>query len=258
MDAPVVYIDYVPILQDNYIWLLIHPIAQKAIAIDPGDAAPLQDYLTLNKLSLEAILLTHHHADHTQGVEGLLQHYSVSVYGPDDIREVTNGVREPGPLLLACLDTPIQILHVPGHTLDHIAYYWEGHLFCGDTLFSAGCGRVFEGTMAQMTQSLQKLMTLPDETLIYCTHEYTLKNLEFAQLVEPGNSAIRQYYQQMILKRQSHQPTLPSTLKLEKAINPFLRCEMPDVIQSAEDYAGRRLNNSIDVFKILREWKNAF
>lgn len=254
------YIRYISIFKDNYIWLIIDNTQTHVIAVDPGDAHPLLAFLKVNKLQLAAILITHHHLDHTGGVGELIRHYPVAVYGPHNavIPGITNPVKEPNILTFPFLESPFSILATPGHTLDHIAYLISGMLFCGDTLFSAGCGRVFEGTVDQMVNSLQKIAALPDETKIYCTHEYTVQNLKFAQLVEPNNKKIQNKIKEALALRQVNLPTLPSCIGDEKAINPFLRCHIKEVIDSVENHAGFKLNNAIDVFKYLREWKNDF
>lgn len=254
------YILYIPIFNDNYIWLILDVTQTKVIAVDPGDAPPLLEYLKQNNLQLAAILITHHHGDHTGGVAELTRHYPVPVYGPDNpvIPGITHPVKEADTLVFPFLECSLTVLETPGHTLDHIAYLCSDMLFCGDTLFSAGCGRVFEGTVEQMVNSLQKIAALPDETKIYCTHEYTLKNLQFAQVVEPHNQKIQDKMKDVIALRQANQPTLPSCLRDEKAINPFLRCDSKEIIDNVENYVGFKLHDTLDVFKYLREWKNDF
>ena len=249
-----------PIFQDNYIWLIIHAKEKKVIAVDPGDAAPLQDFLTHNHLTLAALLITHHHADHTNGITTLAKHFPIPVYGPNNpsIPGITHAVCEPNTITFPFLPGAFAVLDTPGHTIDHIAYCFGDALFCGDTLFSAGCGRIFEGTAEQMYHSLQKIAALPEKTSIYCTHEYTLQNLAFAQTIEPHNQNIALKIQQVTALRAANRPSLPSLLGEEKAINPFLRCHIKEVVQRVEQHVGFTLSTPVNVFKYLREWKNGF
>jgi hydroxyacylglutathione hydrolase len=254
-----IVIQAIPAFKDNYIWMLINLVNQQAIVIDPGDATPVLKELKKQRLALAAILITHHHFDHCNGIEALLEKYTVPVYGPAN--EFIKGVSQP---LNESVEITIwnnivfKILDIPGHTAGHIAYYTEGALFCGDTLFSAGCGKLFEGTPEQMVASLQKIANLPDETKIYCAHEYTLNNLRFAQTVEPANEAIQDYYPIIYQLRQQGKPSLPSILAQEKLINPFLRCALSTVINAVENYANKKLINITDIFTYLRLWKNNF
>lgn len=247
-------------LQDNYIWSIENNATRTAIIIDPGEAAPVLTYLQQHKLQLVAILITHHHWDHTNGISEIIEMMNVPVYGPaiEAISTLTHSVKQDSIISFAELPTPIKVLHIPGHTLGHLAYYVDGKLFCGDTLFSAGCGRVFEGTFTQMYQSLMKLRALPDATLVYCAHEYTLANLRFAKTVEPHNSAIQERIEIITRLIDQGQPSLPSTISAEKKVNPFLRCDVSEVMQSASAHAQRELSNPIEVFTVLREWKNNF
>ena len=255
-----IHIHPIPIFKDNYIWLIINPIKKKVIAIDPGDSEPLQAYLQSNQLDLEAILITHHHWDHTQGIGVLKQKYNAVVYGPKNkqIDGLTHMVEEGDIIHIPSFETSFTILNIPGHTLDHIAFILPGLLFCGDTLFSAGCGRLFEGTPQQMYHSLQKLASLPDETKVFCTHEYTLQNLKFAQIVEPNNKRIQNKLSHVMALRQGNNSTLPSVIKEEKEVNPFLRCHVKEVVESVEKWAGVKLEDPIQIFKYLREWKDGF
>ncbi|MEN9657182.1 MAG: hydroxyacylglutathione hydrolase [Pseudomonadota bacterium] len=246
-------ISAVPIFEDNYIWVLQR--GTHAIAIDPGDALPLIHYLKKNGLDLAAVLITHHHHDHIDGLPVLWSHYQMPVYGPAGIKNVSNPVKEGETLRL--LDTHIQVIATPGHTLDHLSYLAADALFCGDTLFASGCGRIFEGSPAQMHASLQKLAGYPDSTLVCCTHEYTLSNLKFALSVEPNNTALIARMQSASALRQQNLSTLPSTIGQEKAINPFLRCEHSDVIAAAQTQ-NPQAKSPVDVFAALRKWKDNF
>jgi hydroxyacylglutathione hydrolase len=250
---------------DNYIWLIESPRdPARIVAVDPGEADPVMAELQRSGASLAAILLTHHHPDHVGGVGGLLRHWDVPVFGPEDsriappVRAVTDRCEMPD------LGLGFQILQVPGHTVSHIAFWGHGALFCGDTLFSAGCGRMFEGTPTQMNASLNKLRALPPATAVYCGHEYTAANLKFALAVEPGNAAIQDYQQEVARLRAENRPSLPSTLELELRVNPFLRCEQPTVRAAAESQAKLTLkqpvalNEPAQVFAVLRAWKDGF
>ena len=250
-----------PAFQDNYLWLL-HD-AQRALVVDPGDAGPVQAFLDEQGLQLDAILVTHHHPDHTGGVDALRDATGAKVYGParERIPEPVQRLAEGD--AIEVLGLRFEVLDVPGHTAGHIAYYCASHdgaplVFCGDTLFSGGCGRLFEGTAAQMFDSLAKLAALPGDTRVCCTHEYTLGNLKFATAVEPGNARLSHYRQQCELMRLNGQPTLPSTIALEQAINPFLRTRQPAVAQAAQGHDGADPADPVAVFASLRQWKNEF
>jgi hydroxyacylglutathione hydrolase len=257
----------VPAFKDNYLWLIHDGV--HAAAVDPGDGQPILDALRANGLTLTAILLTHHHADHIGGVPQLLAEYSVPVFGPknDGIAGLTHALGEGDRVQVPGLALELSVLDVPGHTRGHIAYVrnegpearGEHWLFCGDTLFGGGCGRLFEGTPEQMTASLAKLAALPDDTLVYCAHEYTLSNLRFAEAVEPGNRALHMRIEADSKARGTHLPTIPSNIAIEKATNPFLRYTEPAIVDSLIA-AGRLAPGAspIRAFAALREWKNVF
>jgi hydroxyacylglutathione hydrolase len=246
---------------DNYIWLVQGQGDSGRVAVvDPGDAQPVRQALKEWNLTLSAILVTHHHRDHIGGVEALTAEFGVPVYGParEAIAEDCVGLGEGDAVELPDLGLRFRVMDVPGHTAGHIAYVGHGAVFCGDTLFSGGCGRLFEGTPAQMLDSLTRLAALPAETLVYCTHEYTLNNLRFARVADPGNAATAAYEKDCIDKRGREEPTLPSTIARERQINPFLRCDSDTVKQTAESHAGRSLMNATDVFATVRQWKDKF
>jgi hydroxyacylglutathione hydrolase len=243
---------------DNYIWTIRD--GKKAAVVDPGDARPVADYLKREKLELVAIINTHHHADHVGGNAALLTQWKVPVFGPADDRigEVTNRVKDGARCTVPHFGIELQVSEIPGHTRSHIAFHGAGMLYCGDTLFAAGCGRLFEGTPKQMHESLSRLMKLPDDTKVYCGHEYTVSNIKFARSVEPDNTALRELEARAQKQRDQDQPTLPSTIGQEKATNPFVRVREPAVVAAASKRAGRQLSDPVDVLATLREWKNAF
>ena len=245
-------------LSDNYVWTIRD--ARRAAVVDPGDARPVIDYLEREKLELVAILNTHHHADHVGGNAGLLARWKVPVFGPDDerIREVTHRLKEGDRFTLPHFGIEFGVMDIPAHTRSHIAFHGAGMVFSGDTLFAVGCGRLFEGTPAQMHDSLSRLMQLPDETRVYCGHEYTVSNIRFARAVEPDNAALRELEIKAKKQRDQGLPTLPSTIAQEKATNPFVRVREPAVIAAANRYAGKTLNDPVSVLAAVREWKNSF
>lgn len=243
---------------DNYIWTIRN--GSHAAVVDPGDAAPVLDYLGRENLNLVAILNTHHHADHVGGNGELLRHANVPVFGPRDPRipEVTHRVTEGERITLPHFGIDFAVMEIPGHTRTHIAFHGEGMLYCGDTLFAVGCGRLFEGTPREMHDSLAKLVQLPDATRVYCGHEYTLSNIRFARAVEPANGALQELEASVERLRAKDLPTLPSTIAQEKATNPFVRCSEPDIVAAASRYAGKPLRDPVSVLAAVREWKNNF
>lgn len=256
------YIQCLPIFHDNYIWLLVNNEKSTVVAVDPGDSSSLEIFLQNNDLVLTDILLTHHHADHIGGVEELSKHYQVRVYGPaqENICGVTNPLYDNQEIFLKNIDTYFKVLSIPGHTLGHIAYYnSKNHiLFCGDTLFSAGCGRIFEGTAQQMYESLQKINKLPDDTFIYCTHEYTLNNLKFAESIEPDNSDIKNKISEIRNMLEKGQTSLPSKLIDERKFNPFLRCNSASLVKNLQDIMQRKFDDDLQIFTCLRKLKDNF
>ncbi|MFN7152437.1 MAG: hydroxyacylglutathione hydrolase [Acidovorax sp.] len=251
-----------PAFSDNYIWMLHN--GSQAIVVDPGDSAPVVQALKRLDLTLQAILVTHHHADHVGGVDALRHATGATVYGParENIPEPL--VRLAQGDTVEVLGLHFSVLDVPGHTAGHIAYYcpeMDGAplLFCGDTLFSGGCGRLFEGTPAQMLDSLDQLSALPGDTRVCCTHEYTLSNLKFARAVEPGNAALLHYSSSCEALRAQNLPTLPSQMALERDINPFLRVRQTAVAQAARGYDAQvHQDDAVAVLAALRQWKNEF
>ena len=246
--------------EDNYIWLIRGKSPDRVAIVDPGDARPVLAALEKQGLKPAAILCTHHHGDHVGGVEDILKHYSIPVYGParERIPAITHQLKENDRVKLPELDLEFSVLDVPGHTAGHIAYYGSGQVFCGDTLFSAGCGRLFEGTAEQMHASLSKIAALPKSTSMYCGHEYTEANLRFALTVEPDNADARTHRDQVRALRAKNLPTLPSTIGLERRINPFLRTGLATVRQAAEKQTGRTLGSGVEVFAAVRRWKDGF
>jgi hydroxyacylglutathione hydrolase len=249
----------IPAFNDNYIWALVDDDQRRAIIVDPGDATPVLAFLAQRKLTISAILITHKHHDHTGGISALLDAFPdapVFANAVECVGHTTQTVSDGD--VITINDYAFKVIAIPGHTLGHVAYYCKPTLFCGDTLFTNGCGRIFEGTAQQMLSSLKKLMTLPDDTLIYCGHEYTLSNIKFAIHIEPNNLELQNRFKDAKQLRSENQPTVPSTLKLEKSTNPFLRCDQSSVIEAVSHHAGKKLNSEVDVFAQLREWKNSF
>ena len=250
----------IPAFTDNYLWLL-HD-GQRALVVDPGQAAPVLRKLAELNLKLDSILVTHHHADHTGGVDELRNTTDAKVYGP-----ATEKIPKPyDPLsegdIAQAIGLEFQVIDVPGHTAGHIAFYspdvnGKPLLFCGDTLFSGGCGRLFEGTPAQMLASLDKLAALPGNTVVCSTHEYTLSNLRFAKAVDPANADLTAYQAHCNKLREHGQPTLPTSIAQELLINPFLRTRQPALVSSAQHFDAAA-HDDVSVFAALRQWKNQF
>ena len=249
-------VSFIPAFKDNYIWLLTR--GKRAFVVDPGDAAPVQARLEADGLALEGILITHHHADHQGGVAELKARWQAQVFAPGN--ESITGCSRPlsGGESIDVLGQKVAVMAVPGHTLGHIAYAAPGMLFCGDTLFGAGCGRLFEGTPEQMSASLDRIAALPGETLIYCAHEYTEMNLRFALAVEPDNAALRARVAKVAAQRAAGLPSVPSTLDEEKATNPFLRCAEPAVIAAAVKQNPTVDRKKTAIFAAIRGWRNNF
>ncbi len=259
---PLIHVHPVPAFSDNYLWV-IHD-GHHAAVVDPGDARPVIEFLVANNLTLEAVLCTHHHADHVGGVDSLLDFLElrdrIPVYGPagENIPARSVALRENDHVCLPGLKLKLDVLDVPGHTAGHIAYVGDGFVFCGDTLFACGCGRLFEGTPAQMTASMSKLRALPADTRVYCAHEYTMANIRFAETVEPDNAALQARKAECTALRQRGAPTIPTTIGTELATNPFMRWDQPGVMAAASRRAGHPVADAAGVFAVIREWKNQF
>lgn len=251
-------VEAIPALKDNYIWAIVRN--GYCVIVDPGEAAPILSWLRRQELRLSAILITHHHGDHINGVAALLEQCKVPVYGPaqEAIACVSQPLDEGDRLALLDIHAELRVMAVPGHTRGHLAYYGQGLLFCGDTLFACGCGRLFEGSAEQMHDSLQRLAALPGDTRVYCSHEYTLDNIAFALSLEPGNTQLHKRARREQTKRMQDLPTLPSTIALELATNPFLRCAEPAICQVAESYAQHPLLGPCQVFSVVREMKDHY
>ena len=251
----------IPAFEDNYIWAIHAPETANIFVVDPGEAEPVEAYLNEHELNLAGILITHHHGDHTGGVAALTAEREIPVYGPAE--SPFDGITDPlnNDSVLEIFGLPVDIYEVPGHTLDHISYLFDGvtpQLFCGDTLFLAGCGRLFEGTAEQMLAAMHYFRGLSDTTLVYCTHEYSLANLAFAIAVEPENNDIINCMETCRELRENNQVTLPSNIQQEKRINPYMRTDQPTVISAAINYDSQAQTSETAVLAALREWKNNF
>lgn len=258
-------IEALPAFTDNYIWLIKNQTTKQVAVVDPGDANPVLAWLEKNKgWQLSDILITHHHQDHIGGISTLKAKTSAKVFAPNNPSIPHKDIIVTDSQIIDIVGSLLRVIAVPGHTLDHVAYYastqnnMPARLFSGDTLFSGGCGRVFEGTMEQMYHSLQQLNELPPDTLIYPAHEYTVSNLKFAIAVEPSNNLAKEYLDKCIGLRESQQITLPSTLSMEQRVNPFLRCDQASIIMTIENTLRLHPTDAKEVFSDLREWKNKF
>ncbi len=245
-----------PILafQDNYIWLIDN--GTYATVVDPGDAVPVMAALDQRALRLTNILITHHHADHIGGVDGLISKCSPQVFAPEKEQYAFNHtpVHDGEIIYIQDLNLSLNVMDVGGHTLGHIAYYGANSLFCGDTLFGGGCGRIFEGSPEQMFSSVQKIGKLPTNTAVYCAHEYTEHNLQFAILVEKNNPALNNRITTTRKLREAGLPSMPSSIQLELATNPFLRCDSTEIKRTLD----LQHNSALDVFTTLRQMRNKF
>ncbi|MCW8884147.1 MAG: hydroxyacylglutathione hydrolase [Motiliproteus sp.] len=251
----------IPAFDDNYIWMLQKPGSHDVVVVDPGDATPVLAKLKQDQLQLQGILITHHHADHTGGADQLAKQFDVPVYGPAN--SPYKGISQSLVDGDSCevLGQSLSVRTVPGHTLDHISYFIDGEqpqLLCGDTLFLAGCGRLFEGSPQQMLKAMNYFSQLPDNTQVFCTHEYSLANLAFAEAVEPENAEIQQTISNCQTLRKQQKPTLPSSIAQERLINPFLRTQQASVRDAARKYQGADLKDEEAIFAAIREWKNNF
>ena len=250
---------------DNYIWLIRHAMAaggpnDHVIVVDPGDARPVLDFLQSERLRVSAVLITHKCYDHVAGIAALVARHPAPVYGPsvDHVTDVSHPLKDNETVKIGEI-VEFKTMLLPGHTLGHLAFYTPGHVFVGDVMFAAGCGRIKAGGNAkQMFCSLQKLAQLPQDTKVYCAHEYTEANLAFARTVEPGNEAITQRIETVSALRKKMLPSLPSTLAEELATNPFLRCNKAKIVQSVSTHADKYLPSELEVFTELRRWKDRF
>ncbi|WP_299009941.1 hydroxyacylglutathione hydrolase [uncultured Shewanella sp.] len=265
MQAHMYRIIPLPAFNDNYIWLIKQDDNSAIYVVDPGDANVVIQYLKANQLSLAGILITHHHIDHVGGIPALnafacqqANDSTIPIYGPasENIKGINQPITNEKSIILKNFNIKATIFTIPGHTLGHIAYLIDNHLFCGDTLFSGGCGRLFEGTPEQMHASLSTLSQLPETTKVFCTHEYTLANLDFALRVDPNNIDLQAYQKHVIETRKSGQASLPSSIGLEQKINPFLRCHTDTIQRSIRQHFKQFPSKESSFFALLRQWKD--
>jgi hydroxyacylglutathione hydrolase len=239
--------------KDNYIWTILND-DNEAVIVDPGEAEPFMKFIERNNhIKLSGILITHKHYDHCNGVPDILKKYSVPVYGPStsEVSFINHTVKE-GDVVNIERFPKLKVIEIPGHTLEHVAYYNDNMVFCGDTLFTGGCGRIFEGTPPQMYQTLMKITSLNDDVLVYCGHEYTLANLKFAKVVDPNNKDLSFRYEECEKLRNDNQPTVPATLRIEKLTNPFLRCHTKEITESVKNQYQKNFNDVVEIFEHLR------
>lgn len=248
------------VFADNYVWVLEREDCRRVAIVDPGDGGPVIAGLQDRGLEVAAVLLTHNHSDHVGGLSEIIQSFQPDIYGSaaDGIPGVTHPVTGGDTITIPDLDLELEVLPLPGHTANHLGFVFAGSAFVGDTLFAGGCGRVFEGTMEQMYNSLQRLAALPGATKTYCAHEYTVANLRFAREVEPENARLEDRLRAAKAAREADQPTVPSTISYELETNVFLRCGEPAVRAAAETHAGRSLEPGADVFSVVRSWKDGW
>jgi hydroxyacylglutathione hydrolase len=246
------------VFSDNYVWVLERDGSPQVAVVDPGEAGPVLETLSERDLVVGVVLVTHHHGDHVGGLREIVREFHPDVYGSaaESVSKVDHPVHDRDRIHLAQLDLHLGVVDLSGHTSGHVGYLGDGFAFVGDTLFGGGCGRIFEGTVEQMYRSLTRLTTLPPETEIYCAHEYTLTNLRFAREVEPDNLALAERLAEAEAVRAEDRPTVPSTIALELDSNPFLRCFEPAVVAAAQERADRALQSDIEVFSVLRTWKD--
>jgi hydroxyacylglutathione hydrolase len=250
----------IQVFSDNYVWVLQQGDGPGVVVVDPGDGLAVLAALENRGLSPSAVLITHHHADHVGGIDEIVERFSVPVFGPaaERIEFVDHPVADGDAVAPPGLDAALSVMAVPGHTAGHVAYAGPGFVLCGDTLFAGGCGRIFEGTPEEMFQSLGRLSSLPEDTLVYCAHEYTMANLGFAMDVEPGNGDLQRRQADAASVRERNEPTVPSTLSEEHHTNPFLRCHVDAVKKAAEHHSGQVLSTDVEVFAVVRSWKDGW